>query len=80
MSSQNSLRAWANRHVDAATLVLYNAVQPPLTALIALALAPGSSTYGAREGGATALVVLAVAVAAREKQGRGKGAREGSVN
>ena len=75
-----SLRAWANRHVDAATLVLYNAVQPPLTALIALALAPGSSTYGAREGGATALVVLAVAVAAREKQGRGKGAREGSVN
>ena len=43
-------------------------------------LAPGSSTYGAREGGATALVVLAVAVAAREKQGRGKGAREGSVN
>ncbi|KAK7238682.1 glycosyl transferase [Aureococcus anophagefferens] len=75
-----SLRAWANRHVDAATLVLYNAVQPPLTALVALALAPGSSTYGAREGGATALVVLAVAVAAREKQGRGKGAREGSVN
>jgi len=35
---------------------------------------------GAKEGGATALVVLAVAVAAREKQGRGKGAREGSVN
>ena len=29
-----SLRAWANRHVDASVLVLYNAVQPPATALL----------------------------------------------
>lgn len=61
-----SLRAWANRYVDAATLVLYNAVQPPMTALIALVLTPKTAAFGWRQGGATALVVAAVWVAARE--------------
>ena len=63
-----SLRAWANKHVDAATLVLYNAVQPPLTSIIQVVLHPRTSTYGPKEAGATALAVLAVVVAAREKK------------
>ena len=63
-----SLRAYANRFVDSATLVLYNAVQPPITAALAVAL--GLGAYGLREAGATVLVVLAVVVAARPRRRR----------
>ena len=59
-----SLRAYANRFVDSATLVLYNAVQPPLTALLAVCFGLGG--FGWREGGATVLVGAAVFVASRE--------------
>ncbi len=59
-----SLRAYANRFLDSATLVLYNAVQPPLTALLAVCLGMGG--FGWREGGATVLVGTAVFVASRE--------------
>ena len=61
-------RRWANRHVDAGTLVLYNAVQPPLTALLLLAAdaSPGeaSTRYGWRELLGSALVMAAVGVSA----------------
>ena len=59
-----SLRAWANRTLDASTLVLYNAVQPPMTALLALVFEPGSR-YGWPEAGGTAMVMLAVWVSAK---------------
>lgn len=59
-----SLRAWANRHVDAGVLVLYNAVQPPLTALLLLAVSPGDARYGWRELLGSALVMGAVALSA----------------
>ena len=59
-----SLRAYANRFVDSATLVLYNAVQPPLTALLAVCVGLGG--FGWREAGATVLVGAAVFVASRE--------------
>ena len=59
-----SLRAYANRCVDSATLVLYNAVQPPLTALLAVCFGLGG--FGWRESGATILVGAAVFVASRE--------------
>ena len=59
-----SLRAWANRHVDAGTLVLYNAAQPPLTALLLLAVSPRDARYGWRELGGSALVMAAVGISA----------------
>ena len=59
-----SLRAYANRFVDSATLVLYNAVQPPLTALLAVCVGLGG--FGWREAGATALVGAAVFIVARD--------------
>ena len=59
-----SLRAYANRFVDSATLVLYNAVQPPLTALLAVCLGMGG--FGWREAGATVLVGAAVFIGSRE--------------
>ena len=59
-----SLRAWANRHVDAGTLVLYNAAQPPLTALLLLVASPADVSYGWRELGGSALVMTAVAISA----------------
>ena len=59
-----SLRAYANRFVDSATLVLYNAVQPPMTALLALCFGLGG--FGWREAGATALVGAAVFIGSRE--------------
>lgn len=55
-----SLRAWASRWITASTLVLYNAVQPPMTALLALAVDPASARYGSSELGGTALVMAAV--------------------
>lgn len=63
-----SLRAYANRFVDSATLVLYNAVQPPLTALLAVCF--GLGAFGWREAGATVLVEAAVFVASRERPSR----------
>jgi len=63
-----SLRAYANRFLDSATLVLYNAVQPPLTALLAVCFGLGG--FGWREAGATALVGAAVFVASRETKTR----------
>lgn len=59
-----SLRAWANRHVDAGTLVLYNAAQPPLTALLLVVASPGSVSYRWCELGGSALVMAAVAISA----------------
>ena len=59
-----SLRAYANRFVDSATLVLYNAVQPPLTALLAVCVGLGG--FGWREAAATALVGAAVFIGSRE--------------
>lgn len=52
-----SLRAWANRQLDASTLVLYNAVQPPLTALLALVVQPGF-TYGWSDALGSTMVML----------------------
>ncbi|KAJ1454052.1 hypothetical protein M885DRAFT_618549 [Pelagophyceae sp. CCMP2097] len=60
-----SLRAWANKTVDASTLVLYNAVQPPATALIELLVNPSSQKYGWPEIGSTVLVMAAVWTATR---------------
>lgn len=54
-----SLRAWANKRLDASTLVLYNAVQPPLTALLATMVLPGKR-YGVGEAGGTVMVMAAV--------------------
>lgn len=45
--------------MDASTLVLYNAVQPPLTALLALLVDP-ARTYSAYEAGGTLLVMAAL--------------------
>ena len=59
-----SLRAWANRHVDAGTLVLYNAAQPPLTALLLLVASPADVSYGWRELGGSGPVMAAVAISA----------------
>lgn len=61
-----SLRAWANVRLDASTLVLYNAVQPPLTAVLGVLFAiPGEEQYGWREAGGTLLVMSAVFVSAK---------------
>ena len=64
-----SLRAWASARLDASTLVLYNAAQPPMTAAIA-ALCAGAprAHYGTKELASTALVICAVAVAATERR------------
>lgn len=59
-----ALRAWANRRLDASALVLYNALQPPLTAALALAV-PGTPPYRASDAGGTALVLAALAVSSR---------------
>lgn len=58
------LRSWANQRLAASTLVLYNAVQPPLTMLLQLALRRRSS-IGLAEIGGTALVMAAVALNAK---------------
>ena len=71
-----SLRAYANRFVDSATLVLYNAVQPPMTALLAVCFGLGG--FGWREAGATVLVGAAVFVASRETTTR-RPSRDGPV-
>ena len=47
-------RAWANQHVDASVLVLYNAAQPPITGLLGLLTGSGQH-YGIYEIGGTAL-------------------------
>ena len=57
-----SLRAWANRYVDASVLVLYNAVQPPITILLELILDHGNTTYGVAQFGGTVMVMSAVLV------------------
>jgi len=56
-----SLGAWANARLDASTVVLYNATQPPITALLGrlLGLTRGRK-YGLYDSGGTALVMLAV--------------------
>ena len=64
-----ALRAWANRTVEASVLVLYNAVQPPLTALLELLL-DHSRGFTLREAGGTALVMLAVVIAGSPRVGR----------
>ena len=62
-----ALRAWASRQLETSTLVLYNAAQPPITALIgALITAPMQYTwaYGLAHAGGTALVLLALGLSA----------------
>lgn len=54
-----SLRAWASRQLDASTLVLYNAAQPPLTALLGLIGDP-SKQYSWGQAGGTAMVLVAL--------------------
>ena len=72
-----SLRAYANRFIDSATLVLYNAVQPPLTALLAVCFGLGG--FGWREAGATVLVGAAVFVASRETTTTRRPSHDGPV-
>lgn len=45
-------RAWANRHVDASVLVLYNAAQPPLTVALSLAFLGSGVSWEDAAGGA----------------------------
>lgn len=60
-----SLRAWANRWLDASTLVLYNAVQPPLTAVLGWMLQPERTSWGWGEAAGTAMVMAAVALSTK---------------
>lgn len=63
-----SMRAEANKTLDTSTLVLYNALQPPLTALADKMINPHSARYGLNEFVATFLVVAAVILAASDRQ------------
>ena len=54
-----SLRAWAARTLDASVLVLYNAAQPPITALLGLAIDP-TREYRWVEAVGTLLVLVAL--------------------
>ena len=56
-----TLRAKANIHVDASMLVLYNAAQPPLTAILTFIFQ--HQPFGLKEAAATLLVILAVLLA-----------------
>ncbi len=64
-----SLRAWANRFVDATTLVFYNASQTPLTAIIAAALTSvwPSPPYSWEQGVGTILVVIGVLMSTQDR-------------
>jgi len=68
------LRAHANRHVDAAVLVLYNAAQPPIAAVPAAtrpALWPSllpAAQYSWYQAGGSLLVTLGVGISAQEKK------------
>ena len=78
-ASDHTVHRWANRHVDAGVLVLYNAVQPPLTALLLLAVPPADQArYGWRELLGSALVMGAVALSALDaRRGRRLAERPG---
>ena len=65
-----SLRAWANRHVDASTLVLYNALQPPLTSILGWLMDPEHTLFGWRKLAGSALVLLALCVCAASNRVR----------
>lgn len=58
-----TMRAEANKTVDASTLVLYNALQPPLTAAINKFLHPRTAIFGLSESISTLLVIAAVLIA-----------------
>ena len=53
------LRAWASKRLDASTLVLYNAAQPPITALLGLLVDP-TKRYDWAQAGGTLLVLIAL--------------------
>lgn len=74
-----TLRAAANKTVDASTLVLYNAVQPPLTALLAFLLAPNTARFGLSEVLATLLVAAAVGLRAADRRHSGVAVRDGDL-
>lgn len=63
-----TMRAEANKTLDSSTLVLYNALQPPLTALADKIVNPYTARYGLNEVVATILVVTAVVLAASDQQ------------
>jgi drug/metabolite transporter (DMT)-like permease len=74
-----SLRAFANAHVDASMLVLYNAVQPPATALLGgLPLIGQHRPYSLGKGLGTVLVMAGVAVSALGLHAARPRARESS--
>lgn len=60
-----TLGAWANKRLDASTVVLYNAAQPPVTALLGLLVGVGARRYGVCEAAGSGLVMLAVVSSAR---------------
>jgi hypothetical protein len=78
------VRAWASRQLEASTLVLYNAAQPPLTALIgALITAPKQYSWAdaLAHAGGTALVLLALGLSACKCSPRRLGSsRSGSLH
>jgi len=61
-----TLRAAANIVVDASILVLYNALQPPITALLSFLFF--SDPYGPSQAAATALIITAVLLSAQERR------------
>jgi drug/metabolite transporter (DMT)-like permease len=65
-----TLGAWANKRLDASTVVLYNAAQPPVTALLGLVAGVGPRRYGVYEAAGSSLVMLAVVVSARAPPAR----------
>jgi drug/metabolite transporter (DMT)-like permease len=64
-----TLGAWANKRLDASTVVLYNAAQPPITALLGLITGVGARRYGVFEAAGSGLVMLAVVTSAGARGG-----------
>lgn len=64
-----SLGTWANKRLDASTVVLYNAVQPPLTAILGFVAGVRERQFGAYEASGTTLVMLAVIISTRAQSG-----------
>lgn len=61
-----TLRAKANKVLDAGTLVLYNTVQPPLTAMLAFMVGTSNEQMSLTQWIGTGLVGLAVIIASRD--------------
>lgn len=74
-----SMRAEANKILNASTLVLYNALQPPLTALVDKILDPRTAEYGLSQLCASLLVAAALALAASDERTAGHKRRDDDV-